>query len=231
MENKMNFGDLYLNRVILELRYDEGFLYWDKCGETLLDIQRNFPEWKWEGISTELARLKNHTRNMELVFNYKNIRFIQNEVENLNQFKEATGKITPIIVKSLEINKFKRIGNRYQYVFPLENPEQGKKIIRECSLTKIPEEKLALFGENSIKTNFVVHIENENYRYRIEIVGIERVEVPKNIKIDERFNPKYGMRVDVDIATINEVNAFDFDCSSFIQSNKKFLENNLIKFI
>ncbi len=219
----MNFDDLYLNRVILEFRYDGGFLYWDKCGETILDIQSNFPEWNWEGISTELARLKNHTRNMELVFNYKNIRFIQNEVENLNQFKEAASKITPIIVKSLEINKFKRIGNRYQYVFPLENPEQGKKIIRESSLIKIPEGKLALFGENSIKTNFIVHIENENYRYRIELVGIERVEVPKNIKIDERFNPKYGLRVDVDIATINKVNALDFDCSSFIQSSKKFL--------
>ena len=231
MENKMRFDDFHLNRVILELMYDEGYLYWDRCGETLLNIKRNFPDWKWEGISTELTRLKNHKRNMILVFNYKNIRFIQNEVENLNQFKETTGKITPIIVESLEINKFKRIGNRFQYVFPLENPDQGKKIIKESPLIEIPEEKLALFGENSNKTNFVVHIENKDFNYRVELVGIERFEVPKNIKINEQFNPKYGLRVDVDIAIVNNIDSLLFDCSSFIQSNKKFLEDNLIKFI
>lgn len=227
----MHFDDLQLNRVILELRYDEGYLYWDKYGAVLLDILRKFPEWKWGLVSTELTRLENHTRNMELVFNYMNIRFIQNEVENLNKFKESAGEITPLIVEKLEIKKFKRVGNRYLYVFPLESPDQGKEIIQKSSLIEIPEEKLVLFGGKPTKTAFVVHIENENYHYRIELVGIERLEVPKNIKIDEQFNPKYGLRVDVDIATLNEVNVSDFDCSDFLQSNKKFLENNIVKFI
>ena len=227
----MHFEDLKLNRVILELRYDEGYLYWDKCGETLLDIQRKFPEWKWDGVSTELARLKNLRRNMELVFNYSNIRFIQNEVENLNQFKETIEKVTPLIVEKFEINKFKRVGNRYLYVLPLENPEQGKKIIQKSPLIEINEEKLDLFGKDSTKTSFVVHIENENFHYRIELVGIERVEMPKNIKIDEQFNPRCGIRIDVDIATMFEIDISDFNYSEFIQSNKKFLEYNLIKFI
>ncbi len=227
----MHFDEFMLNRVILEMRYNEGFLYWDKCGATLLDIQKGFHEWKWKNISTELTRLENHTKNMELVFNYENIRFIQNEVENLNQFKLAAGQITPLIVEKLDIKKFKRVGNRYLYVFPLENPDQGKKIIQKSSLIEIPNKKLSLFGGEPTKTAFVVHIENGNSHYRIELVGIERIEEPKNVRINERFNPKYGLRVDVDIATVNEVNASDFDCSGFIQSNKKFLENNMIKFI
>jgi hypothetical protein len=47
----------------------------------------------------------------------------------------------------------------------------------------------------------------------------------------ERFNPKYGLRIDVDIAVINEVKVPDFNCSDFIQTNKKFLEHNLVRFI
>lgn len=231
MENKMQFKNLYLNRVILEFRYDEGFLYWDKCGETLLDIQRNFPEWKWEGISTELARLKNHTRNMELIFNHKNIRFIQNEVENLNQFKKAAGEITPIIVEKLKIESYKRIGNRYLYILPLENLSEARKIIQKTNFIEVNKEKLSLFGENPIKTAFVINIENKNHSYRIEFVSIERIETPKNIRLNERFNPKYGLRIDVDIAIINPVDAPYFDCTNFIQANKKFLESNLVRFI
>ncbi len=227
----MRFEDMQLNRVILELRYDEGYLYWDKCGEMLLDIHRQFPEWKWDGVSTELARLKNSLRNMELVFNYSNIRFIQNEVENLSQFKEAIDKIAPLITEKFEIKKFKRVGNRYLYILPLENPDQGKKIIQKSPLIKVPEDKLALFGENSDKTAFVIHFENKNLHYRIEFVGTERVEMPTDIRIDERFNPKYGLRVDVDIAIMNEVNVSDFNCSDFVQTNKKFMEYDLIKLI
>ncbi len=227
----MNFSDLRLNRVILELRYDKGYLYWDRCGATIVEICKKFPEWKWKGVTVELASLKNIQRRMELVFNFWNIRFIQNKVENLNQFKEATDRITPFIVEKLEIEKFKRIGNRYQYVFPLKNPEQGKKIIQESSIIEIPKEKLALFTEKPTKAAFVVYLENENLRYRIELVGIERLEVPENIKIDEQFEPKYGLRIDIDIATLKEVKASNFDCGAFVQSNKKFLENNLIKLI
>ncbi len=226
----MTFDDLRLNKVILQLRYDEGHLYWDRCGALLLDIQKEFPEWKWEK-GQEVGFLINTKRSMELLFNYSNIRFIQNEVENLNQFKEATGKIAPFIVEKLEIKKFKRVGNRYLYVLPLENPEQGKQIIQKSRFIQIPEGKLTLFGEKPVKTAFFVYIENKNSHYRIELGCIERIEVPKNIKIDERFNPKYGLRIDVDIATVSEVNVSGFDCSDFIQLNKNFLENNLIKFI
>lgn len=226
----MTFEDLQLNRVILELRYAEAHLYWDRCGATLLDIQGKFSEWKWER-GQEVGFLKNPKRNMELLFDYSNIRFVQNDVENLNQFKEAAEEITPLIVEKLEINKFKRVGNRYLYIFPLENPAEGKKIIQESSLIEMPKEKLALFGEKSAKTAFVVHIENGNSHFRIEIVGVERLAVSKNIKPDEQFNPKYGLRVDVDIATVGDTNASGFDCGKFIQHNKKFLENNLIKFM
>jgi hypothetical protein len=210
----------------LELRYDEGFLYWDKRGEMILDIQRKVPEWKWDRVSTELAKLKNLRRNMELVFNNSYIRLTQNEVDNLNQFKESTEKVTPLIVE-----KFKRIGNRYQYVLPLENPEQDKKIVQNSHFIEISKEKLALFGKNSTKTSFVVYIENKSFQYRIELVGIERAALPKNIKVEERFNPKYGLRIDVDICIINEVKVSDFNCSDYIQANKKFLEHNLVKFI
>ncbi|MDY6863015.1 MAG: hypothetical protein SV062_08500 [Thermodesulfobacteriota bacterium] len=55
--------------------------------------------------------------------------------------------------------------------------------------------------------------------------------MPQNVNINERFNLKYGLRVDIDIATVAEVDTSIFYCRGFIQANKKFPENNLIKFI
>ena len=117
----MNFGDFYLNRVILELNYDEGHLYWDNCGATNLDILKKFPNWIWERTTTELSTFREKKKRIELLFNIQHIRFIQNEVDNLNQFKEAATEITPIILQHLQIDAFSRVGNRFIYVSSLDN--------------------------------------------------------------------------------------------------------------
>lgn len=125
----MLFSDLKLNRVILELRYDHGYLYLDRCGKTYLKILEKNLEWKFIQASPEITFLQNKERNMELHFNHLNIHFVQEEVENLNQFKVNTSKIIPIITTELEIKTFKRIGNRYWFIFPVENIEKGEKLI------------------------------------------------------------------------------------------------------
>lgn len=227
----MNFGDFYLNRVILELKYDEGYLYWDNCGATNLEIRKKFPNWIWEKSTTELSTFRENKKRMELLFNIQQIRFIQDEVDSLNQFKEAATEITPIILQHLQIDTFSRIGNRFIYVFSLESVEKGREIIQKSRLIEIPNEKLSLFGKNPEKADFLVYIKNGDLQYRIEITTIKRIEKSGVGKIDKKFFPEIGLRVDVDFAIIRNVNVTDFSSKEFIQNNYKFLESNLIKLI
>lgn len=227
----MNFGDFHLSRVILELRYDEGFLYWDNCGATNLAIRNQFPNWIWERTDTELSIFKDIRKRINLVFNIKHIRFVQDEVDNLNQFKKAANQITPIILEKLKINSFNRVGNRFLYVMPLKNIDEGLEILRKNKLIEIPEEKLKLFGENPNKINFVLYIRDGDFQYRTEITTIERVEKGGIGKIDEKYFPKCGLKFDMDFVQINKVEASNFVYDEFIQRNYKFIENNLIKLI
>ncbi len=227
----MNFEDFHLNRVILELRYDEGFLYWDNCGATNLAIRNQFPNWIWKRTDTELSIFKDIRRRIELVFNIHHIRFVQDQVDNLSQFKKAAKQITPIILEKLKIDSFNRVGNRFLCVMPLENIDEGLEILRKNKLIEIPEEKLKLFGENPNKTNFVLYIKDGDFQYRTEITTIERVEKGGIGKIDEKYFPKCGLRFDMDFAQTNKVEASNFISDEFIQRNYKFLENNLIKLI
>lgn len=227
----MEFDNFNLTRVILELRYDNGFLYWDNCGATNLEIIRNFPNWKWEGTSIELSTFKEAKKKIELLFNIHHIRFIQNEVDNLNQLKKTATEIAPIILKNLQISTFSRVGNRFYYVLPLENIEQGKEIIKKSSFIEIPEKRLGLFGKDPKKTSFLVYVEEGNRQYRIELTTIKRIDSAGIGKLNEKFFPKIGLRIDIDFAIINTIDASDFSCDEFIQHNFKFLESNLMKLI
>jgi len=66
----MTFNDFYLNRVVLELRYKDGFLYWDNCGATLLEVRKHLPEWELVRTDVELAVLREKRKKMEVSFNY-----------------------------------------------------------------------------------------------------------------------------------------------------------------
>jgi len=228
----MIFEDFNLSRVVFELRYNDAFLYLDNCGATLIEIRKNYPEWEVSEASVKSANLKDIHRKMELAFNNKNIRFTQDEVSSLNQFKKVSTQITPIFLEKFQIENFSRVGNRFFYHLPLKNVDEGKKIIEKSGLIEVPQKKLSLFGEEFNKSSYVIYLEKgKEFQYRIEFSIIKRIEPEEIMKKSEKFLPKFGLRIDVDNAIIKEVSAEDFLCDEFIQSNYKFLENNLIKFI
>jgi len=227
----MEFSEFNLSRVIFEIKYDNGFLYWDNCGATNLEIVREFPAWGWEKSTAELSLFRKTTNKIELIFNIHNIRFTQDEVDNLNQLKKATKEITPIILKNLEINKFTRVGNRFRYVLPLEDTKQGDEIVNKSKLIVIPDNKLMLFGSKPKKTSFLIYVKEDNLQYRIELTTIKRIDSGGIGKLNEKYFPKFGLRADIDFAIIDKVGFSDIAFDEFIQKNFKFLESNLVKLI
>jgi len=224
--------DFNLSRIIFELKYNDAFLYLDNCGAAIMEVRKNYPDWEVLEASVKSAVLKDMHRKMQLAFNHKSIRFTQDEVSSLNQFKKVSTLITPIFLEKFQIENFNRVGNRFLYHLPLKNVDEGQKIIEESGLIEIPQKKLSLFGEEFNKSSYTIYLnKGKEFQYRIDLSIIQRIEPEEIMKKSEKFHPKCGLRIDVDAAIIKEVSAVDFSCDEFIQSNYKFLENNLIKFI
>lgn len=227
----MNFDDLRLEQVVLELKYDLGYRYWDKCGETIIEIGRAFPEWTWKELQRDGTLLVNQkNKNMFLLFSWDAIRLVQHEVENLNQFKNYCGKIPKIIAKCLSVENYRRIGNRFWYNYRVEGIEEGQKILMRSKVLEIPQTKIKLFGDRIKARSFTIVFEKKDFDIRLSVDVFSRDEVPKNLKINEEFHPKYMIKYDFDIFTETNRKVDSFDCSEFIQRNKNLIANNLTKF-
>ncbi|MFQ6116545.1 MAG: hypothetical protein ACE5NG_21010 [bacterium] len=227
----MNFDDLKLEQVVLQLNYDSGYRYWDKCGETIIEIQKAFPEWTWREIRRDGTVLENQkTEHMSLLFSWDTIRLIQHEVENLNQFRNYCGEIPRIITKCLSIEKYQRVGNRFWYIYKVQDIESGQKEITRAKLLEIPAEKIKLFGDRIKAKSFTIVFEKNDLDIRLFVDVFKRADVPQNLVVDEEFHPEHMIRFDVDIHTDKEVNVEAFDCREFVQKNKNLIANNLAKF-
>jgi len=226
----MLFDDVKLEQVILELRYDLGYRYWDKCGETIIEINQVFPEWTWKELQPNGTLLVNQKNNrMFLLFSWEAIRLVQHEVESLNQFKIYCSEIPKIIAKCLSIENYRRIGNRFWYNFKVDSIGEGQKILKRSKLLEVPENKIEYFGKKIKTQNFTIVFENEDSDIRLFVDVFKRDEIPDNIKIREEFHPKFMIRYDFDIYTEKSVKADSFDFSEFIQKNKNLIASNLTK--
>jgi hypothetical protein len=227
----MNFDDLKLEQVVLELRYDLGYRYWDKCGETIIEIGKAFPEWTWKELQRDGTLLVNQkNRDMFLLFSWEAVRLVQHEVENLNQFKIYCGEIPKIITKCLAVDNYRRIGNRFWYNYAVESTEEGQQILEKSKLLEIPEAKVKLFGDKIRARSFTLVFEKNDVDIRLFVDVFKRDEIPANMKIREEFHPKYMIKYDFDIYTETTHRADSFDCAEFVQRNKNLIASNLTKF-
>lgn len=227
----MNFDDLRLEQVVLELKYDLGHRYWDKCGETIIEIGQAFPEWTWKKLQPEGTLLMNQkSKGMFLLFSWEAVRLVQHEVENLNQFKIYSGEIPKIVARCLSVENYRRIGNRFWYNYAVGSIEQGQEILEKSKLLEIPEDKVKLFGDTIRARSFTLVFEKNDVGIRLFVDVFKRDEIPGNLKINEEFHPQYMIKYDFDIYTESVHGADSFDCGEFVQKNKNLIANNLTKF-
>lgn len=236
----MTFEQLKLSRVVFELRFDNGYLFWDKCGEeTRTILQKLGNDWKFVEVNPKDGNiLSNKKLRAEIKFNISSVRVIQDDVENLSKFKNICDTIVPIIKNYQQIDKFKRVGNRFWYVYPVESIDIAKQLILDSGIIKLDEHKKAGFGpvlQESECMLLIVDTEKQ-LNYKIRIIAIERDDerLPAyseyfiGLEKFKTYNPEYAVMLDVDISTTQDVKADSFDSADYIQKAYKKLENNLI---
>lgn len=227
----LSFNDFLLNKVILEIKYKDGYRYWDKSGDTLIKIQKEDSDWKWRSLGDKGMEMINDKRKIRTFFDWNRVWIEQVFVDNLGQFKINSDKLTKIVLNNFEIREISRIGNRYWFLLPCETVEDAEKLIDKGEILQPKEDKIAAFGKRVINRDFTLVVEDDDINYRIAIGSASR---PKGIeagrdKLFKQFNPENAVLVDIDAFTTKISKADDFVVSDYIQRTFKKIENNIIR--
>ncbi|NQT06929.1 MAG: hypothetical protein HQ575_05245 [Candidatus Omnitrophica bacterium] len=226
-----SFSDFLLSKAVLEIHYNSGYLYWDKSGETILNIQKENPDWKWHSLGDKGMQMINEKRKIIAIYHWNRVWIRQINVENLNQFKINSDKITKILFNNFKIQELERIGNRYWFLLPCASVEIAEKIIDKGGILQIEPEKVSAFGKKIVNKDFTLVLEQDDITYRIAIGSASRpkvVEIGKD-KAFRKFNPEHAILVDIDVFTTKVYKISDFVSSDFIQRSYKKIESNLLK--
>jgi hypothetical protein len=212
--------------LIFEIRYATGHLYFDRCGQTLLDIEGECEGWLAGPVDPQTGTLERPDKWYRVNFNNSKFDFTADKAHKnkIEDIANECSKIWRIIQANFGLEEFIRIGCRINYILPTGSIEESEKLLKKATLNVNYPERLNN-PEFTIKTRQIITMVSKNkLEYRLQLAGVTRTEGvrpsdivrkdPKTLsKNQKKFrlarlqqlreysaNPMYGVYLDVDCA-------------------------------
>ena len=224
----VNFKVL-LDLFTFEIRFSYGHLFWDRCGQTVLDIETQCDGWFNVQDPKYTGRLENPEKEMDLMFSNRNFSLSVKKFEKLETdlIIEEVQKIWKIIRANFGLEEYDRIGCRFHYLKPTESLDESEILIKRSDFNVRIPDPLKNKNYNSKIRQIITIFEKEDMEYRVELKGITRsyaldpsglykdrphtlskhqkeyrIQKMKQIK-EYSANPMYAVMLDVDCAKYN----------------------------
>lgn len=168
--------DPYLDVLIVEVRYFHGLTYLDRCGQTLLDIERHLPDWLAGEANPQSGSMENVGLDCSLVFGPSSCAITARRPKDIDKVLRQASEIWSIVQANLGLSEFIRLGARFQYLLPTLGTEESEKRIATAGLgLQLPNEWESA-GYTPTVRQMIVVLEREGCEYRVALQGITRTE-------------------------------------------------------
>jgi hypothetical protein len=116
---------IILDTVAFQIRYGSGHLYYDRCGQCLLDIEQACDGWLTISADINSGRLERPDKSFNVGFNNSSFDFVAQKANNIDfkEFAQEVSLIWKIVQANLGLNEFLRVGCRFQYLKAYESIE------------------------------------------------------------------------------------------------------------
>lgn len=233
--SRLSLDQFKIDRVVLELRYANALLLWDKSGSLWHRIEIKHPNLK------VVAAQPNQTvfnlgdeYQLSVLLERASILSVEPD-KDLSGFEGLADDITEAITNVLDVVTFDRIGYRVTYFRPTKDAAEAVSLLLGTGLTSPPEGRLFNVDSATHSTTFVARYEDKERGalVRLESEGRKlEFEPPFGLK---RLSPiseiDYGVTLDVDLYTTAPVRRGQFKASEWIRQASHLVRRDVQRFL
>jgi len=186
---------ILLDYVVFEIRYGSGYLFFDRCGQCLLDIERECPGWIATMVNLQTGALENP--NKSIVANFNN-QFFSSTAQKAGkladgEFAKEISSLWNIIQANLGLVEFIRMACRLNFLLATQTIDEADKRLRQSKINLTIPGSLLNDGYTDKQRQVVVVLGKDGVEYRVELAAVTRYEglaPPEILKTDPRFLSK-----------------------------------------
>ncbi len=156
------------HRYIFELRYDFGFLYWDRVGRLARQLS-SVEGWDVGSINADLCILNYADKNIRFSYGPKKLDLAQTQSEDVVELMEAhefaalAEQFSGNVLEALDHPPCTRIGFRFHQLFATADQEEAASRVRSLDWARLHadiEQKLGPVSEPSFRAVFARNSRN-----------------------------------------------------------------------
>jgi hypothetical protein len=165
------------HRMVFELRYDSGELYWDRCGRAARKLAAE-KEWAVKSIDLNGCHILNEDQNLVFSYSPTQLDLTQSqskdasELLSFGEFAAIAEMFSEVVVQTLEVNSFPRIGFRLWTLYGTESLDDASARIGRMSFFS-SSKALSGLGELSYMSHSVV-LARPNQMVRVAATPFEQ---------------------------------------------------------
>lgn len=172
-----------LQKIVLEIRYFQGFVYLDKCGRTINEIIETYPEWiVKDSPNPQIAGLTSLVNGCQFHFSSHKMDFsleqaiggVEINIGELEHFIKQVQIISTLVAEILNLKNFSRIGVRTWNIFPASSETESKQWIRDLGLFNEQQNLIGSFDGSLDTVSLIVVIKGKDRNFRLEVSAVER---------------------------------------------------------
>lgn len=175
--------EAFLRQLVCEVRYQDGYLYLDHCGQLLKRLVGENPEWVVAPEPTaQRTSLVNLRTGGQLHFNSgaaslaldKTASDEAIDAQEVNDFIDLIDPALGLVFDELEVTSCTRVGCRAQHYFSFDSREEAGKWIMDLGLFTVHQGLFEAFKATLESMGGAMVLQGEDCHYRVAINGIER---------------------------------------------------------
>lgn len=206
MNKKLKFVDLELRRAILEIRYNEAYILWDRSGQIWSEVKSIWPEMKNQKTEPSYTSfLLDDKRQFWVQLDKSNYTDFKPQ-GNLNDFITNVAKLISLVSDVLKISEYTRLGFRLLYSKYLNTKEEASEYLLSTENIKYPSGKHFNIEGKVLNPSCSMKWEGESTGVRVVLTTHDKkIDLEVNPDVDE-INPVHIERsellYDIDYYTV-----------------------------
>ena len=231
----LDLGKFKLKKVILELRYANAYLLWDRAGEIW-----SRAEMKWPGLNLKKAEpgatIFAYENRFELGINLDKTFIVGHDPKpDLEQFSDYTGIFSDIAKDSLGLSEYNRLGLRVFY----ERKYDGKNSASQALFGSVdlpqPSGKHFNVSGKVVQPEFALRWEGQAIGVRASLaVQSRKIDFDAPLGVDE-FSSIHAevdlLVLDVDYYTLARIGVGQFQAKEWIQQAHHLIKRDIDTFL
>jgi len=173
----------FKHKLVLELRYRQGFSYLDRCGATINTILRDRPEWiVGSDPTSQSGSLISSLNGTHFTFSSSKCTLnLEQKIggealdsAEITDFVEQADYLSRVVVDQLGLKEFTRIGFRVWFMFPCKDKRDSEDWLLGLGCMNVNDSLPKAFGGSIEAVGTAIVIVGKDRKFRIAFNGVER---------------------------------------------------------